>query len=244
MSKQSDYYDDVLLQQLMQALNQFNVDRPQMLTTEKRNKLAFALLKVIACIKLTLTKKNIADGYKNCGQYPVNFREAMKRCEGYKRMAPVDVNKFLRAENACVQQFIEVGHLTEEFMDQHNLPASILRRQTPKDQRVLHQQRAVLMNLPPRVAAYNEYVDAQATAVASRAARVAAGTRAPGGPRRLTKTPEEVAAMTPAERLRYTQDERRREYDRNRARRKREQAQQAAQAQHVMQEAHAADENI
>jgi len=109
-------------------------------------------------------------------------------------------------------------------MDNLHIPSTILRRSVPKDQRVLHQQRAVLMNSPPRLAMYHEHQDELAVAAERRATNADKNRRrtqeeqdtmtieelqeyrdniARYDRRRRTKTVDEIAAMTADERAAY-----------------------------------------
>lgn len=148
----------------------------------------------------------------------------MDRCPNYRKMSKRGRDIIRASEDACVEQFKMHGQLTEEFMDELNIPSSVLRRDVPKDQRVLHQQRAVLMNLPPRIAAYNEYVDAQATAAEKRAHNAVERQRRQEELNAMTpeqrqeqeiisrqnrkrkRTDAEIAAMTDEERVQYDRD--------------------------------------
>lgn len=219
--KNNLWRDDLLNHYTMEAFTEM---RGGTIPGERKKKMATALEKVVDCVKATLTHDRIKLGYKLCGQYPVDLIQAMDRCPNYRKMSKRGRDIIRASEDACVEQFKMHGQLTEEFMDELNIPSSVLRRDVPKDQRVLHQQRAVLMNLPPRIAAYNEYVDAQATAAEKRAHNAVERQRRQEELNAMTpeqrqeqeiisrqnrkrkRTDAEIAAMTDEERVQYDRD--------------------------------------
>lgn len=95
----------------------------------------------------TLSPRIIKDGYKQSGQYPFNFAYAMNhQCD--RELSISQFQAFEEALSPAAAIFREKGVLTEQDMDELNVPSwnHELKRTTPKDQRLLHHQRAILLN--------------------------------------------------------------------------------------------------
>lgn len=102
--------------------------------------------------------KIVRDGYEKTGQYPVNFVAAMNQCPAVKHMSMHDFNHMKNSVDQLANIFRTRGILTEADMDALLIiDQSEDSRKTPKDERVLHQQRAVLMNSAECIRQYKEY---------------------------------------------------------------------------------------
>ena len=124
-----------------------------------RSKISDGLQKVVSTIRAVMTAEMVVAGYERTGQFPVDFGVTMKQ----------STYTFTLLEWATMTENLELaaskfrlkGELTEAEMDELQIPsiADSQRNKKPKDQRLLHQQRAVIMNSVDCVAKYkNHYV--------------------------------------------------------------------------------------
>lgn len=117
-----------------------------------------SLLKVVEAIRDTLTSEIVKTGYRVTGQWPINFTLAMNQCSAVKTISHAAYRNMQDKVETLARIFRERGVLTEADMDEHGIvDLSEDTRKTPKDQRVLHQQRAVLMNSEECILQYREY---------------------------------------------------------------------------------------
>lgn len=103
-------------------------------------------MKIVNAIQNTLTPDIIRAGYKETGQYPLDYNKAMHHC---RSELTLDMHNYLKEMLPYVAQcFSAQGFVTESELDAMGIVSvnSELRNQKPKDERVLHQQRAVIMN--------------------------------------------------------------------------------------------------
>ena len=128
-------------------------------SSAKKGQIVMAMLKVAWIVRTTLTDKEIVkSGYATIGQYPLSFENAMKWVS-----MDIPKNAYKHMENK-VEEIANIyrtkGILTEEDMDAANIISIDLdHRSKPKDQRVLHQQRAVIMNSEECVRRFQAYHD-------------------------------------------------------------------------------------
>jgi hypothetical protein len=110
----------------------------------KENIVVEASQKVVCTWNETLTQKMVKDAYTSIGQCPINFDIAMSKCTRNLSLSEVQVMKDKLPD--VVRKLRSTGILTEQDIDEAGIMEVDSDRQTPKGQRVLHQQRAVLMN--------------------------------------------------------------------------------------------------
>lgn len=139
-SFERDYRDDDLKARILEVLTE--QDYPK----EKQSNLCEALQLVAYSIKETLTVSIVRHAYARCGQYPLDFDKQMGLCTGMNAVSEKDYQIMKARLPEMVEKFKEVGQLTEEVMDQAGIWKSPLDTGKPKNERVLHKQRAVLMN--------------------------------------------------------------------------------------------------
>jgi hypothetical protein len=139
-SFESDYRDDDLKARIMKVLED------QKYPDEKRSNLCEALQLVVYCIRETLTVSIVRHAYQRCGQYPLNFDKQMSLCTALKLISNKDYEKMKEKLPEMVEIFKATGELTEEAMDAAGIFRLPVDMGKPKNERVLHRQRAVLMN--------------------------------------------------------------------------------------------------
>jgi hypothetical protein len=123
--------------------------------TERREKLLIGLQQLVWVLKKNTNVHVVSDGYKRCGQWPLNYDRAMSQCPVYHKLTAQQGKDMLAAVDAMVNIIRARGVVTEAEMDNLKIPkAEDDNRQVPKDQRVLHQQRAVLMSGDECIRAY------------------------------------------------------------------------------------------
>lgn len=147
-------------------------------SNEKKTIVMKSVIKVAQAIRETLVLNVVKSGYVKSGIWPINFDVAMNQCRGDLSLAERDQAR--RSVEHLTGLFREKGVVTEKDMDDQQIKSIDLdSRKTPKDQRVLHQQRAVLMNSEACIRKYREYHDLLAAKAATTAA---GGPRAAKGP--------------------------------------------------------------
>jgi hypothetical protein len=77
------------------------------------------ILTLVYSLKVVMRSQMVAQGFKDCGQYPINFDKVMSKCYIDIEQADLDVMKAATSENA--EFFLQHGHLTEEQMDKTNI---------------------------------------------------------------------------------------------------------------------------
>ena len=149
----------------------------QRFSSEKKNLMVMGLMKCVYAIKKVLTEDIIKDGYRRIGQFPVDFDQAMSRCKMSKQIFTLPIMRaFREALPLGVESFRTTGSISEAQMDLWGLICVPCLNTTPKDQRVLHQQRSVIMNSVDCIEKYAAYrqrrIDAPVIAAAARVAAI------------------------------------------------------------------------
>lgn len=132
------------------------------------------MLLIVYVLKDTLTVSRIKDGYRKTGQYPIDFDKAMKKCT--REITAEDLQHMKNSLSKLVEAYRARGEVTEEEFDQLGIIDVYQNQGKPKDERVLHQQRAVVMNKNVCLTKYREYQErkmAKLTAKATKVKRVA-----------------------------------------------------------------------
>ena len=129
---------------------------------KRREMLTDKLMRVLTAYRDVLRPYLIVDSFKKVGQLPDDdedfFESKLSLC---KINIPLPVYYHLKKKfPECVQEFRDHGKLRESFMDEIGVPKddeSSDRRTVPKDQRVLYQQRACILNHVVVKAFYDAY---------------------------------------------------------------------------------------
>lgn len=142
------------------------------LSTEVRKKAIRGVKMIVATLRGCNSDKVIKMGYEETGQWPLDFRRAMSKCT--TSLTEEELRILEGKVPAVVDLFRRHGRVTEEEMDRLGVLSIELlgdRRKLPKDSRVLHQQRAVIMNSECVVAQYQARMVQKAIAEAAKRAR-------------------------------------------------------------------------
>lgn len=94
-------------------------------------------------------------GYRTIGQWPISFTAAMSGCTYRLSAGESDIMK--EKQGDLVTIFRTNGILTEADMDAAGIASVNNTTSTPKDERALHKQRAVIMNSAECVRCYKDY---------------------------------------------------------------------------------------
>lgn len=115
---------------------------------EKRRKIVNALQKTTYAVKNSLDVSAVKLGYELSGQYPLNFEAAMRETCKRRTISDNDYNIMKNSVDQLVQIYQTKGFVAEKDMDGLNIPNfnDECYSSVPKEQRSLHQQRAVVMN--------------------------------------------------------------------------------------------------
>lgn len=139
---------DTQLQQIL-SLTSFSID--------KKAKLRDALQRIAWTIRETRTSTMVIDGYRRVGWTPIpSLAAAMSLCTASLSVTEMST---LEAEwDHMAAIYRQKGVLTEEDMSMANIVSlDLTRGSKPKDERAIHQQRAVVVNSPRCVQFYREY---------------------------------------------------------------------------------------
>lgn len=150
----------------------------------KRGWLVKSLIRVHDAVKETLTCDLIRDGYVSIGQYPAtteegwvdNYKKQMRKCTA--KLTEEQKVHMRNNFNLVVQKFRNNGVVTEQDMDEWGIPSvHNSTNSVKKDQRALHQQRAVIMNKQDCIDFVKKYVAKRDCAAAARVANAATNKR-------------------------------------------------------------------
>ena len=133
-----------------------------------RAKISDGMQKVVNTIRAVMTAEMVVARYENTGQYPVDFSMTMRQSTytfNLMQWATMTENLHIAAS-----KFRLTGELTEAEMDELQIPsiADSQSNKKPKDQRLLHQQRAVIMNSVDCIAKYKNYYISKETEAAQK----------------------------------------------------------------------------
>jgi hypothetical protein len=113
----------------------------------KRDKIADGLLRLIVSSQKTLNLSSIVTGFKLTGQFPLNFAVKMNATYKGPKLSGKEW-KHMQSDvvlDYLTEVFKAQGHIKESDFDHMNIKRVNDDRKTDKDERVLHQQRFVLM---------------------------------------------------------------------------------------------------
>lgn len=140
MAETENYYCATLDRRLRSVLN----ERASKLPSEKVHKIVTALMKIVEVTANTRRPNIIREGYSDTGMYPVSFEKSMSKCQ--RRLSEADYKCMEDCIPAAAIEFQSKGTLSEEWMDEHGIINVNTVGSMPKDERALHQQRAVIFN--------------------------------------------------------------------------------------------------
>jgi hypothetical protein len=140
------------------TIDQLKLALGERFASNKKGVIIKSLLKVVEAIRDTLTSSIVKTGYRVTGQWPIDFTSAMNQCSAVSQLSAAAYIHMRDKVETLAGIFRERGVLTEADMDEHGIvDLTDDTRKTPKDQRVLHQQRAVLMNSEECIRQFKEY---------------------------------------------------------------------------------------
>jgi len=160
----SDYFDSTLDRRLRDAFAR----RSSELSTEKVTKVVHALMKIVKVTADCKRPSIIVDGYRVTGMYPVSFEQAMSQCQ--RKISPTEMQCMVDAIPAAVTEFRLNGCLSEEWMDGQGIVNVNPVGSVPKDERALHQQRAVIFNHDIVQVQWDNYIIRNSAAVVEKSA--------------------------------------------------------------------------
>lgn len=135
-----------------------------------KSKVIESLQKIVKTIRSVMTAEMVIAGYERTGQFPVDFAKAMQQSTytySVKEWATIT-----GAVDRAVAIYRLRGELTEAEMDALEIPSvkDAQADKRPKDERMLHQQRAVIMNSADCIAKYKNHYAKRELAVVERVA--------------------------------------------------------------------------
>ena len=124
---------------IMTAIDQLQQELKITVGSEHKKKIAHGAISVAHAVQEVLRPRLIEDGF----QYPLNFENLMR--QSYATLTPDLLETMRAAQDGDVDFFLQHGQLTEEQMTRSGIPVFDAERGVPRDQSVLHHQRAVLL---------------------------------------------------------------------------------------------------
>lgn len=128
---------------IMASIDQLQGEFSIIVGSEKRKKIAHGAISVAHAVQEVLRPRLIQDGFRLCGQYPLDFEKLMR--QSYATLTTDLLETMRTAQDGDVDYFLQHGELTEEQMTLSGIPIFDAERGVPRDQAVLHHQRAVLL---------------------------------------------------------------------------------------------------
>ena len=122
-----------------------------------------------------MTISCVQHGYERCGQYPLDFTKTMAKCSGMNEVSGAQCAQMKATIEHFVGIFRTKSELTEEDMNKEKIFHVKEKHKKPKDQRVLYQQRAVLLNKEETIAKFKIYKSNKEIAAAKKAANATQG---------------------------------------------------------------------
>ena len=124
-----------------------------------KSKLIDGLQYIAATIQDTLKPSMIREGYESIGQYPIDFDKAMSHVSRKHPISIAQMEHMRATEGDMIAIYRARGNVTETDMDELGIMTvnDGGRRRKPKHLRVLHQQRAVIMNSEDCIAKFKIY---------------------------------------------------------------------------------------
>jgi hypothetical protein len=152
-AKNADYIQDQRLTKILTAI----LDKRTELSAAHRSRYIEGLGRLIAAVSCVYNKSTIRKGYSDCGQFPFSLEKAMAKCS--RIISAVDLQNMKDKLTDLAAIYTARGLVTEEEMDALNIVSvnDEQRCKKPKDQRVLHRQRAVHLNHGHVVLRQEEY---------------------------------------------------------------------------------------
>ncbi len=135
-----DYFDATLDRRLRAVIT----GRASKFSSEKTTKIVHALMKIVKVTADVRRPSTIRNGYKLTGMYPVSFEKAMSQCQ--RSLSEAEYKTMEDAVPLAMLEFRDNGFISEEWMNERGIvnvnPAGTM----AKDEKALHQQRAVIFN--------------------------------------------------------------------------------------------------
>lgn len=124
-----------------------------------KTKISDSIQKIVKTIRSVMTAEMIITGYERTGQYPVDFARTLRQTT--YTFSIKQWSSMTNAVDDAVAIFRARGALSEDEMDTLEIPSVNEEQvnQRPKDQRMLHQQRAVIMNSVDCIAKYKNHYE-------------------------------------------------------------------------------------
>ena len=122
-----------------------------------KSKIIESLQKIVKTIRSVMTAEKVIAGYERTGQFPVDFAKAMHQSTYTYNVKEWDT--ITGAVDRATAIFRLRGELTEAEMDALEIPSvkDTQADKRPMDERMLHQQRAVIMNSADCIAKYKNH---------------------------------------------------------------------------------------
>ena len=131
------------------------------LTKAKSTHIAEACVRVASAFQFTLAPSMILHSFEKCAQtLPSSLEAKLALYPLAHEITLSDMSAMEEAFENHVKIVRTTGKITEEIMDEASIPITLNndRRQKPKDERVLHQQRSCILNGEAVINHYNIYI--------------------------------------------------------------------------------------
>jgi hypothetical protein len=158
--KQADVSNDLVEHHMRSQFDTATHKALKDISSELKTKIIHGCLSIQYALQQCIQPRFIVNGFKDCGQYPLEYERIMSQC--YREISNEALGAMKDATDANVEFFLKHGQLTEEQLDSTGIPQFDVNdegKATPRDKRVLNHQRAVLLSHPDTIDRYTEYVN-------------------------------------------------------------------------------------
>jgi hypothetical protein len=136
----ADISNPVLERNILEGVSQLELDRLVLVGADMKSKIVHGCLIIVAALQDMITPSKIKAGFKDSGQFPLNFNVIMK--QSYTKLSNDELEAIFSNTDKDVALFIEKGHLSESDLDNSNIPTNDDRQ---RDFLPIHNQRAVVI---------------------------------------------------------------------------------------------------
>jgi hypothetical protein len=150
--------DDVLMENIWDAIHEHRRNYPQSLSSEIAKKLADGLGKVVLSMRKNCRPNDPKKAMEKAHQFPQNWDTHLDLCT--TQLKKEQWTRVVRAREAIKQEFQRSGQCSDEVFARLKLKsmAKHQKRKAAKNDRVLHQQRAVILTHEKTRQRYDDYV--------------------------------------------------------------------------------------
>jgi hypothetical protein len=144
-----DVSNRVVQSKIMDAMSDVAANFGFEITEATKHRYAYGCLAVASAVLSAATPMNIRQGFRDSGQYPLDFNKMLGNCY---RSVDNELRKRMEARlEGDLILFRQQGYLTEEQYEDSGIDTLDVPDGKPRDERAIQNQRALLINHPATV---------------------------------------------------------------------------------------------